>query len=256
MAMSRFAAGFTSTAVAAGVLGAWLVLPRTTSVAAEPVLPTRTANMWIAEGTLLEACTCAVPCTCNFGQGPSPHNYCHAVYAYKLDKGAWNGVNVSGLIFGGADGPRGNIGFVDERATPAQSAVLEKLARVVFAKGGPAVGARTFLPARIRHQVDDHNLRLDIAGHGGFAARVIVGYDGKTPVVVENNTVWPIRRAIKAATHPLRYRDAHAGELRGENTNANYGAFAFTGPIREAVVAAPTPRRVAKRSSACCAPGG
>src|SRR5262245_21557244 len=43
-------------------------------------------------GALSEACTCNVPCPCNFGQGPSPHNYCHAVYAYGIKEGSYNGV--------------------------------------------------------------------------------------------------------------------------------------------------------------------
>ncbi|MBC8101526.1 MAG: DUF1326 domain-containing protein, partial [Cytophagales bacterium] len=57
---------------------------------------------WSATGTLLESCTCAVPCTCNFGEGPSPHAYCHAVFAYRFEKAIWGGVDLSGLIIGGA----------------------------------------------------------------------------------------------------------------------------------------------------------
>ncbi|HEY6402533.1 MAG TPA: DUF1326 domain-containing protein, partial [Blastocatellia bacterium] len=49
---------------------------------------------WHISGALSEACTCSVPCTCNFGEGPSPHNYCHAVYAYGIKEGRYNGVKL------------------------------------------------------------------------------------------------------------------------------------------------------------------
>ncbi|MES2461173.1 MAG: DUF1326 domain-containing protein [Armatimonadota bacterium] len=196
----------------------------------------QTPQTWSATGTLLESCTCAVPCTCNFGEGPSPHPYCHAVFSYQLEKASWNGIDLSGLIVGGADGPKGIIGFIDERATPEQKAALESLARAVMAKGGPAGGQRRFVSSRITHTVQGSNLRLDIPGHGGFTATVITGMDGKSPIVVENNTVWPIPRAIKAKAKPLAYRDNTAGTFRGDGTNANYGKFTMSGPTGSATV--------------------
>ncbi len=215
------------------------------------------SDSWSATGTLLEACTCAVPCTCNFGEGPSPHPYCHAVFAYKLERGAWGETDLSGLVFGGADGSKGTLGFVDERATPAQRAALEQVARAVFAKGGPASGPRSFVPARITHSVKGNDLRLNFAGYGGFTARVIIGGDGKSPVVVENNTVWPIRRAIKGKALPLRFEDRRVGTILGDGSNANYGAFSFTGRksatgrTSDLSAVASAPSRTAPMS--CCA---
>ena len=184
---------------------------------------------WSATGTLLEACTCAVPCTCNFGEGPSPHSYCHAVYAYRLDKAQWNGKDLSGLIVAGADGPSGVSGFLDARATTEQRPALERIAKEIFAQGGPQSGPRRFTPITIAHEVNGNALHLDIEGRGGFSAKVITGRDGKSPVVVENNTVWPIARAVKAKTSSLSYKDSVAGMIKEANTNANYGAFTFKG---------------------------
>ena len=42
---------------------------------------------WKIAGALSEACTCSVPCTCNFGEGPSPHSYCYPFYSYEIRKG-------------------------------------------------------------------------------------------------------------------------------------------------------------------------
>lgn len=235
MMLSRAAGGLLVSAAFASLVA----LSPAAVVAAAPgttTAPARPVKTWSASGTLLESCTCAVPCTCNFGEGPSPHSYCHAVFAYRLEKANWNGTDLSGLIVGGADGPRGIIGFFDERATPQQRPALEKLAKMVLAQGGPAGGPRSFVAVPITHQVQGNNLRLEIPGHGGFTATVILGRDGKSPIVVENNTVWPIPRAIKAKATPLAYSDSTAGAFRGDGTNANYGKFTLSGPTGEAAV--------------------
>lgn len=218
---------------------------------------TAAPGKWSATGTLLEACTCAVPCTCNFGEAPSPHSYCHAVFGYRVDKGSYEGVDLSGLVFGGADGPAGATGFLDERASAVQRPALEKLARRVFAQGGPSGGARRFAPVRIVHEVKGNDLRLDFAGRGGFRARVIIGRDGKTPVVVENNTVWPIRRAIKGKALPLAFQHESTGKINGDGSNANYGAFSFEGRTQEQAVsgAAPVKQVAASTHPASCCSG-
>jgi hypothetical protein len=204
---------------------------------------------WSANGTLLEACTCAVPCTCNFGEGPSPHSYCHPVYGYRLDKADWNGVDLSGLIVAGADGPNGISGFLDSRATATQKSALEALAKSLFAQGGPNSGDRKFTSLALIHEVKGNDLRLNIEGRGGFTAKVIVGRDGKSPVVVENNTVWPIARATKAKTSPLSYSDPVTGTIKETSSNANYGAFAFKGSILKGNSAALTTPATDK---SCC----
>lgn len=274
--MPRFAvpAVFSAMTVAGAALAFAGLRPAAQRAVAAPTVPATTvaasapspsAATWTAKGTLLEACTCAVPCSCNFGEGPSPHPYCHAVYGYKLDPGsAWGTTDLSGLVIGGADGPNGNLGFLDDRATPAQQAALRRLADKVFAQGGPAGGPRTWQTAKIMHSVNGNDLRLGLGTLGGFKARVIVGRDGKSPVVVENNTIWPIPRAIKGRAVPLEFRDARTGAIHGDGTNANYGAFSFSGALgrNEVVadaVAVPATARMGAASAAgqsCCAGAG
>lgn len=211
---------------------------------------------WQAEGTLLESCTCAVPCTCNFGQGPSPNHFCHAIFAYRLEKAHWDGTDLSGLGFGGADGPDGVVGFVDERASPEQRALLEKIGRAIFAKGGPVGGARPFVPVPITHEANDRNLSLKLGAYGGFTARILMGRDGRRPIVVENNTTWPIERAIKGKASSLTLADpGRAGKINASGVNANYGTFRLSGRTESpgAVAAASTPARpAADESPSCC----
>lgn len=218
-------------------IGRTILLAATVTGAALFLLPiasgqTEPAGTWSATGVLLESCTCAVPCTCNFGEGPSPNHYCHAVYAYKLEKARWEGIDLSGLVVGGADGPKGSAGYLDSRATPAQKPALEKLTYALFRQGGPSGGARKFVSLPIMHEVKGNDLKLNYPGRGGFTAKLIIGRDGKSPVVVENNTIWPIQRAVKGKAR-LSYKDTATGEITGDGVNANYGTFSLQGRTSE-----------------------
>jgi hypothetical protein len=66
---------------------------------------------------------------------------------------------------------------------------------------------------------------LVIGDRGGFESSYILGIDGKTPVVVENNWSWNIRHGIKGKTKRLQYRDEFGNEFDLTGTNANQGEF-------------------------------
>ena len=199
---------------------------------------------WEAKGTLFEACSCSVPCPCNFGQPPT-RGYCHTIYAYRIKAARYQGVALDGLVFGGGEGPQGAMGFVDARATPAQRPILEKLALAVFGKGGASGGPRKFTTARIGVNDSPTHFELDFGDSGGFAADTLIGADGKNPIIVENNTTWPVRRFIKGKTTRFDYHDALGNRLHFEGVNANLGEFTLSGSGQ-------TVGRVGTGS--CCAP--
>ena len=186
------------------------------------------AGEWTAKGTLFEACSCSVPCPCNFGQPPS-RGFCHTVYAYRLKTARYNGVVLDGLVFGGGEGDKGAMGFVDARATPAQRSTLEKLAMAVFGKGGASSGARSFTTVKLVVEDNPAKFRLDFGDSGGFSADVLIGADGKNPIIVENNTTWPVRRFIKGKTTRFAYKDALGNKLQYDGVNANLGEFSLSG---------------------------
>src|SRR5215472_12305137 len=84
-----------------GVLGTFIAAGRRATAFDQPP---KTGDHWQIKGSLSEACTCSVPCTCNFGEGPSPHSYCYAVFSYEIKEGSFGGVKLDGLRFGGIDG--------------------------------------------------------------------------------------------------------------------------------------------------------
>lgn len=186
------------------------------------------ASGWQAKGTLLEACSCSVPCPCNFGQSPS-RGYCHTVYAYRLTKAVYRGVTLDGLIFGGGAGSNGATAFLDARATGAQKAALQKLALAVFAKGGASTDPAKFLTARLTAESDSRRFRVEFGESGGFKADILLGRDGKNPIIVENNTTWPVHRFIKGKTTQFSYKDSVGNKFNYDGVNANIGEFDLSG---------------------------
>ncbi|MCW3094851.1 MAG: hypothetical protein JWL77_469 [Chthonomonadaceae bacterium] len=186
--------------------------------------PKPVAPLWQATGTLLEVCSCSVPCPCNFGQGPS-NDYCHTVYAYRLKTARFDGVTLDGLVFGGGEADKGVMGYLDARATPAQRAALEKLALAVFRKGGASSGARAFTWTKIVAESDPQHFKMGFGDTASIAANVLIGRDGKNPIIVENNTTWPVHRFIKAKTTRFDYKDSLGNVLHYEGVNANLGEF-------------------------------
>lgn len=182
------------------------------------------APLWQATGTLLEVCSCSVPCPCNFGQGPS-NDFCHTVYIYRLKAARYNGVVLDGLVFGGGEADKGAMGYLDARATQAQRSALEKLALAVFGKGGASSGGRSFNWTKIVAESDAQHFKMGFGDTASIEAKILIGRDGKNPIIVENNTTWPVHRFIKAKTTRFDYKDSLGNTLHYEGVNANIGEF-------------------------------
>lgn len=189
---------------------------------------------WVIRGELSETCTCSVPCTCNFGQGPSPHSYCHPFYSYDIREGHYNDVALNGLHFGAADLQNGQTIFIDERADPRQREALKIIAARVIEHASPEetdakvkemVGRIRY--AAVKQEYGDRRNRLQVAGLGEFAADYIMGLDDSQPLTVRNNTTWRIKDSIKAKTSVFRVK-AGRDAIDTKNTNSNQGEFEYT----------------------------
>src|SRR5690349_1587388 len=99
--------------------------------AAEPAAATAP---WHITGQLSEACTCSVPCTCNFGEGPSPRHTCWALFSLDIQKGRYGKVDLKGLRFAGAAGASGFVAYLDDRATPEQAETLKAIVGQIGAR--------------------------------------------------------------------------------------------------------------------------
>lgn len=191
-------------------------------------------NSWIIEGALTEACTCAVPCTCNFGEGPSPHDYCYALFSYDIRKGRFNDVTLDGLHFGATDLKSGRTIFIDERANELQREALRIIAARVILRAKPENAearakelAKSVRYSLIKQEYDDRRNHLTVNGVGEFSAIYILGLDKTQPVVVRNNTTWRIHDTIKAKTSNFRVK-LGKDTVNTKNTNSNQGNFEYT----------------------------
>jgi hypothetical protein len=182
---------------------------------------TTAAEHWEIRGALSEVCTCAVPCTCNFGEGPSPHHYCRTMFSLGIEKGHYGDVKLDGLHLAGVRGNKAKVWYVDARANTEQAAALRAIANHILKSDHVETAA-------IEQRVGDTGNHLKIGDRGEFEADYVIGLDGKTPVVVENNTTWNIPRSIKGKTKYVRYKDQFGNKMEFSGTNSNQGKFDWT----------------------------
>jgi hypothetical protein len=210
---------------------------------------------WRIKGQLSEACTCSVPCTCNFGERPSPHEYCYTMWSYWVEEGNWGGVKLNDLRIGGVDGPNGLLGLLDARADSSQRAAMENIWHAVSGRllclmrlwpfkagageSGPGRAARQgsiirtryadrqflgFDSVPIEQAITARGTRLRFGDRGGFEAAYLFGRDPSRPITVTNIVSWPIPVSIKGKTVSFKYKDKF-NEMEYQGTNANQGAF-------------------------------
>jgi len=202
---------------------------------------------WQISGSLSEACSCAVPCRCNFGGLPSPHRFCYSMYSYKIKQGRYEDTTLDGFKFGSVDARFGRTVYIDQDANPAQRAALLSIAVSVlglkssdrFYEGQSMSHIATGY-VNIVQEHDDHGNRLKLGEDGEFRADYIIGRDGKTPVTVRNNTTWDIPVAIKGTTSTFTYRLGR-NRFSFTDTNSNQGDFNFSSQ----------PRNEARRLTSC-----
>jgi hypothetical protein len=108
---------------------------------------------WSIEGRYIENCNCDVVCPCTWSglTRAATHERCNVLLGFHIDRGAIEGVDVSGLTFGIlADAPRQltdggwRVGLlVDDAATDEQAAKLQGVATGEL--GGPMAGLAPFI---------------------------------------------------------------------------------------------------------------
>jgi len=182
---------------------------------------TTAAEHWEIQGDLSEVCTCAVPCTCNFNEGPSPHHYCRSMFSLAIEKGHYGDLKLDGLHLAGVHGNKTKVWYIEASANPEQAAALRAIADHILKSDHVETAA-------ITQKVGDTGNRLQIGEKGGFEANYVIGMDGKTPIVVENNSSWNIPRSIKGKTKYVRYKDQYGNKLNFKDSNSNEGKFDWT----------------------------
>lgn len=186
---------------------------------------------WHITGELAEACTCHVPCTCEFGQGPSPESHCHAVVTMSIEKGSLGSIPLDGLKLGFAWASKGVAIYIDAKSTPEQEAAL----RGVVGRIAEVSGWKPNLVAKaaITQTITPEAVSSRLGDAGGFDAEMLIGLDGKTPVVVENNGDLNVPRLEKGKTKSVDYHDALGNVIKTSATNSSRGRFDWSDETKQ-----------------------
>ena len=125
------------------------------------------------EGRLLEVCNCNVLCPCWIGEDPD-NGTCDSIMAWRIDKGAVDGVDVSGNTIAAAAHIPGNVLagnwsvalFVDDKASKAQEDALLKV--YTGKAGGPVAELAKLIGTVV--SVERTPIRFDVNGGKGTLA--------------------------------------------------------------------------------------
>lgn len=180
------------------------------------------------KGRVLEACSCRVPCPCNFGQSPSPHDFCDSLAFFGILSGQLGGVSLVGSRFAiaGRAGDRAVV-YLDSRMPAGQRAAAKRIATwVVSLEGTRAVSflsgpINIAFAGRPEGSVAGQEVRL-------IASR-LKGNDGKSDIVVSNPWMFgllPIKSTRKCIAERVMVRTPTVS-FDYADTNANDAVFEF-----------------------------
>jgi len=195
------------------------------------------------KGSLLEVCDCDILCPCWVGEDPD-NETCEAIVAWHIDRGAIDGVDVSGLTLASFAHIPDNVltpetwkvaMFVDDRASERQQ---EALLQVWTGKQGGPVGelmkvvgeVAAVERAPIEFTVEDGRGTLRV---GEVAEAVMAPFRGATgEVTTLSETVFstiPGAPAFAAKASTYRRQGAPYGmrDIALEGHNAVQGEFTF-----------------------------
>jgi hypothetical protein len=195
------------------------------------------------EGSILEVCDCEVLCPCWIGEDPD-NGTCQSALAYHFDRGAIDGVDVSGLTLALEAYIPGNVlkgnfrvqMYIDDRASQQQEAAL----RDVFTgkQGGPVADLATLIGevvkverAPITFEVKEGKGTLRIGDTTAAEMEPYRGPTGRPTTLVESifSTI-PGSPAYVAKASSFRMRNQAVGvDVDLRDHNAIQGVFAFEG---------------------------
>ncbi len=185
--------------------------------------PTPVLSSWEIAGELAEACTCKVPCTCQFGQGPTPGPGCRSLITLSIEKGHRGDVKLDATKIALVFGDKGIVFYVDSAAPAPQRAALRAVAESMAAAS--KWKSVSYREAPIMQTITPTETRVAVGEAGSFDAEMLLGLDDKTPVVVENQGDVNVARLEKGKTRSLKYSDAAGNSIDAKDTNSDRGRF-------------------------------
>ncbi len=180
-------------------------------------------------GRLLEACSCIVPCPCNFGRGSTPHDFCESLAFFEVQSGEMDRVPLDGSRFAVAarDGSRATL-FLDPRLPAPQRNAIKKIATWILSLEGTHV--TDIITAPVIVEFGSGRLSGSIEGADiNLVAFPLRGNDGESSITVSRPWIFgafPVTSSRKLHAEKLRVR-APGLSFDYTETNANDAIFDF-----------------------------
>ncbi len=180
-------------------------------------------------GRILEACSCMVPCPCNFGRSPKPLQFCQSLAFFEFQKGSVGGIRLKGLRFAVASrgGTTATL-YLDARSSEEERKALRSIGTWILSLERTPVTA--VMSAPIDLDFGDSRLSGSVAGTDiELVASPLRGNDGKSAIIVSHPWLFgsfPVSSARKCVAEKLRVR-APSVSFSYAGTNANDALFEF-----------------------------
>ena len=180
-------------------------------------------------GRILEACSCMIPCPCNFGQPPSPHEFCEYLAIFEFAGGEFHGVPLAGLRLAMAsDRGNHNIVYVDSKASVRARGALTTISTWIFSLEGKEPTG--LFNTTIDLSFEDAGMSASLVeGKAKLSARPLIGNDGKSWLTISRPLLFghfPVIQSRKALATTLIVRSANLS-FEYSQTNANDALFKF-----------------------------
>ncbi len=134
-------------------------------------------DVWSMKGVTVIGCNCDWGCPCNFNARPTM-GFCAGVWGWRIDRGRYDGIDLSGLNMAQAakwpgaihEGGGIAVNFIDSRADAGQRKALNRILTGQAGEGGPfAIFAGTFAVVHgprfeeVRISPEKSNPRVEVA---------------------------------------------------------------------------------------------
>jgi hypothetical protein len=141
----------------------------------------------------------------------------------SIEKGRRGDAILDGTKLALVFGNKATVFYIDSTAPAPQRAALKAVAESIAATSKWKSGL--YREARITQTVTPTEIRGAVEEAGAFEAEMLIGSDGKSPVVVENQGDVNIARLEKAKTRSLKYADSAGNAIDAKDTNSDRGHF-------------------------------
>jgi hypothetical protein len=137
------------------------------------------ARLWSLVADVAECCSCAIPCSCNFGRPEA--GTCHGTRLISIREGQLDGADLAGLRFVVTFEMRvWTRIYMDQAMSAAQTATLERLLPVAFAGFDRQARAKVRAPLTMQETADGFRFGVP---ESTVEMRLLPGLDGGRIVI-------------------------------------------------------------------------